>query len=86
MARTVLEMGLDPSVVERITQEKIQTTGSGYSSVETLVEDCLNSTAPSEAATAQDQGTALYSCHVGYTKRNLASLWFKYEHGCFNLF
>lgn len=83
MAQKVIAMGLDPSVVERITLEKIRTTGSGYSSVETLVEDCLNSTAPSNAATAQDQGTVLYSCYVDYTKQNLVSCGFNFN-SCFS--
>lgn len=73
MAQKVIDMGLDPSVVERVTLEKVRTTGSGYSSVETLVEDCLNSTAPGNAATAQDQGTVLSSCLVDHTEQNPAS-------------
>lgn len=65
IAQKVIDMGLDPSVVERITLEKIRTTGSGYSSVETLLEACLNSTAPSNAAAARDQGTAVLSPRYG---------------------
>ncbi|KAM9376447.1 E3 ubiquitin-protein ligase XIAP [Pholidichthys leucotaenia] len=43
MAQKALEMGLKSSVVEKIILEKISETGSGYSRVEDLVEDCLKS-------------------------------------------
>ncbi|XP_073343475.1 E3 ubiquitin-protein ligase XIAP [Pagrus major] len=55
MAQKAIEMGLDPSVVERTTLEKIGRTGSGYSSLEALMEDCLNNTPLSDAAESQEQ-------------------------------
>ncbi|TNN38104.1 E3 ubiquitin-protein ligase XIAP [Liparis tanakae] len=42
MAQKAIEMGLEPSVVEKTILEKIDQTGSGHSSLEELVEDCLN--------------------------------------------
>ncbi|XP_070769393.1 E3 ubiquitin-protein ligase XIAP [Enoplosus armatus] len=44
MAQKAIGMGLEPSVVEKTTLEKISRTGSGYSSLEALIEDCLNNT------------------------------------------
>lgn len=40
--RAIVEMGLEPSVVERTILERIRTYGSPYSSITALVEDCLN--------------------------------------------
>ena len=57
MAQKAIEMGLDPSVVERTTLEKISRTGSGYSSLEALMEDCLNNTPRSDAAESPEEGT-----------------------------
>lgn len=62
IAQKAIEMGLEPSVVERITLEKISRTGSGYSCLEALMEDCLNSTSQSDAAKAQEQGTVPPVC------------------------
>lgn len=53
MAQKAIEMGLEPSVVERTTLEKISRTGSDYSSLEALVEDCLNNAPQSGAATME---------------------------------
>ncbi|XP_076594613.1 E3 ubiquitin-protein ligase XIAP [Chaetodon auriga] len=55
MAQKAIEMGLEPSVVERTTLEKISRTGSGYASLEALMEDCLNNTPQSDAAETQKQ-------------------------------
>lgn len=57
MAQKAIEMGLEPGVVERTTLEKIIRTGSGYSSLEALMEDCLNNTPESDAPETQEQGT-----------------------------
>ncbi|XP_068442335.1 E3 ubiquitin-protein ligase XIAP [Clinocottus analis] len=42
MAQKAIGMGLEPSVVEKTILDKISATGSGYSTVEELVEDCLS--------------------------------------------
>lgn len=44
MARKAIEMGLEPSIVEKTITEKISRTGSGYSNLEALFEDCFNNT------------------------------------------
>ncbi len=81
-------MGLEPSVVERTTLEKISTTGSGYSSLEALMEDCFNNAPLSDAATAQEQGT-VGSQHkqtlVDYTEHSLGGSNFQYEQTHFDL-
>lgn len=56
MAQKAIEMGLEPSVVEKIILEKISRTGSGYSSLEALMEDCLSSTPQNDPADAEEQG------------------------------
>ncbi|XP_017275162.1 E3 ubiquitin-protein ligase XIAP [Kryptolebias marmoratus] len=48
MARKAIEIGIEPSMVERSILQKIDRTGSGFSNVEALVEDCLSNTAESE--------------------------------------
>ncbi|XP_059202015.1 E3 ubiquitin-protein ligase XIAP [Centropristis striata] len=53
MAQQAIGMGLEPSVVEKTILEKISRTGSDYSSLEALMEDCLNRTP--ESANAQSQ-------------------------------
>ncbi|XP_054453676.1 E3 ubiquitin-protein ligase XIAP [Anoplopoma fimbria] len=53
MAQKAIEMGLEPGVVEKTILEKISKTGSGYSTVEALMED-LNNT-QSEAANSLEQ-------------------------------
>ncbi|KAK5865094.1 hypothetical protein PBY51_016285 [Eleginops maclovinus] len=55
MAQKAIEMGLEPSVVEKTILEKISTTSSGYSTLEALVEDCLHNTQLSDAASSQGQ-------------------------------
>lgn len=57
MAQKAIEMGVDPSVVERTILEKISKTGLGYSSLEELLEDSFNNTPQSDAAHAKEQGT-----------------------------
>lgn len=52
MAQKAIEMGLEPSVVEKAVLEKINRTGSGYSSLEALVEDCFNNS-PLQSDTAR---------------------------------
>ncbi|XP_034398635.1 E3 ubiquitin-protein ligase XIAP isoform X1 [Cyclopterus lumpus] len=42
MAQMAIGTGLEPSVVEKTILEKINKTGSGYASLEALMEDCLN--------------------------------------------
>ncbi|XP_028316309.1 E3 ubiquitin-protein ligase XIAP [Gouania willdenowi] len=53
MAQKAIEMGLDPSMVEKIMLEKINKTGSNYSSLKLLIEDCFNRNPDSDAATTQ---------------------------------
>ncbi|KAM3612380.1 uncharacterized protein V6R79_007762 [Siganus canaliculatus] len=55
MAQKAIEWGLKPSVVEKTTLEKISRTGSGYSSLEALIEDCLNSSPQNDDAKTQEQ-------------------------------
>lgn len=55
MAQKAIEMGLEPSAVEKTILEKISRTGSGYSTLEALMEDCLNNTPDSDAANTQRQ-------------------------------
>lgn len=55
MAQKAIQMGLEPSLVERTILERIRATGSGYSSVQALVEDCLNNSPGNEASTAAKQ-------------------------------
>lgn len=45
IAQKAIEMGLDPCLVERTILERKRITGSGHSSVQALVEDCLSNTA-----------------------------------------
>lgn len=75
MAQKAIEMGLEPSLVERITLEKISRTGSGYSSLEALMEDCLGSTPQNDPPKAEEQGTVplcvlgkVYSINCGLQK------------------
>lgn len=55
MAQKALEMGVDPAMVEKIILEKISRTGSGYSSLEMLMEDLLNNTPGSDSAKAEEK-------------------------------
>ncbi|XP_035505842.1 E3 ubiquitin-protein ligase XIAP [Scophthalmus maximus] len=50
VAQKAIEMGLSPCVVEKTILEKISRTGSGYCSLEALMEDCINSSPESDAA------------------------------------
>ncbi|XP_008276362.1 E3 ubiquitin-protein ligase XIAP [Stegastes partitus] len=51
MAQKAIEMGLDPSVVEKTILDKISRTGSDYAKLESLVEDCLNNRPDSDTVT-----------------------------------
>lgn len=66
MAQKAIGMGLEPSVVEKTTLEKISRTGSGYSTLEELMEDCLNNTPESDAANSQEQGTVNPVCQTRF--------------------
>uniref|UniRef100_A0A3P8SR03 E3 ubiquitin-protein ligase XIAP n=1 Tax=Amphiprion percula TaxID=161767 RepID=A0A3P8SR03_AMPPE len=48
MAQKAIEMGLEPSVVEKTILDKISRTGSDYTKLELLVEDCLNNSPESD--------------------------------------
>lgn len=50
MAQKALEMGLDAATVEKAIQDHLSKTGSGYSSIEALIQDCLNTTPTNDAA------------------------------------
>ena len=43
MALKAIEMGIEHSVVRQTILKKMSSTGSGYSTVEALVMDCLQS-------------------------------------------
>lgn len=49
MAQEAIRMGLEPSVVEKTVLEKISRTGSPYSTLEALLNDCFNNTESSAA-------------------------------------
>ncbi|KAM4621656.1 E3 ubiquitin-protein ligase XIAP [Polymixia lowei] len=55
MAQRAIEMGLEPATVERTILEKIKRTGSNYTSLEALVQDCLNHTPESDAVMSEEQ-------------------------------
>ncbi|XP_071759487.1 E3 ubiquitin-protein ligase XIAP [Centroberyx gerrardi] len=55
MAQRAIGMGLEPAVVEKTILEKISRTGSGYSSLEALLQDCLNQTPDSDAAMTEEK-------------------------------
>ncbi|XP_068596442.1 E3 ubiquitin-protein ligase XIAP [Brachionichthys hirsutus] len=55
MAQRAIEMGVEPGVVERTTLEKISRTGSCYSSLEALMEDCLKNTPQNDVPSEQDE-------------------------------
>lgn len=57
MAQKAIGMGLEPTVVERTILEKMSRTGSDYSSLEALLQDCFNKTPDSDAAKAEEEGT-----------------------------
>ncbi|XP_072252181.1 E3 ubiquitin-protein ligase XIAP [Leuresthes tenuis] len=55
LAQKAIEMGIEPSVVERTILMKMSRTGSGFSSVEALVEGCLENTPQSYSEQTQEQ-------------------------------
>ncbi|XP_041652852.1 E3 ubiquitin-protein ligase XIAP [Cheilinus undulatus] len=55
MAQEAVAMGLDPSAVENCILEKLERTGSGYSSLEELVEDCQKNIQERDPAKSQEQ-------------------------------
>ncbi|KAF7229543.1 E3 ubiquitin-protein ligase XIAP [Nothobranchius furzeri] len=55
ICKKVVEMGIDPGVVRKTILMKISRTGSGYSRVEALVDDCLNGTPRGEMTEEQDE-------------------------------
>lgn len=61
MAQKAIERGLDPSVVEKTILEKISRTGTSYSTLEALMEDCNNNMPKSDAMTTE-QGTLTPGC------------------------
>lgn len=61
LAREAIEKGLDPCVVEKTIKEKLRQTGSGYCSLEELLEDAIKNTPTSGAAPLEDKGTCLLS-------------------------
>eukprot|EP00064_Thunnus_orientalis_P007680 superscaffoldBa00000867_g7702 len=62
MAQKAIAMGLDPSVVEKTILEKISGTGTGYSKLEALMEDCINNTPESDAYKTGEQDTVTPVC------------------------
>lgn len=62
LAQKAIEMGLELSVVERTILEKTSRTGSGYSSLEALIQDCLNCPPQSNGAEAGVRGKAAAVC------------------------
>lgn len=54
IAQKAIEMGLEPSLVERTILNRMRTTGSGYYNVQSLVEDCLNNE-DNEVSTGAEQ-------------------------------
>ncbi|XP_056143558.1 E3 ubiquitin-protein ligase XIAP [Lampris incognitus] len=55
MAQKAIGMGLDPAVVETTILDKISRTGSDYSSMEALIQDCLGKTPESHVARSEEQ-------------------------------
>ncbi|XP_030001254.1 E3 ubiquitin-protein ligase XIAP [Sphaeramia orbicularis] len=55
VAQKAIEVGLEPSMVEQTILDKMSRTGSGYSSLEELVEDCLNNPPQSEASNKEEK-------------------------------
>ncbi|CAK6967739.1 E3 ubiquitin-protein ligase XIAP [Scomber scombrus] len=53
MAQKAIERGLDPSVVEKTILEKISRTGTSYSTLEALMEDCNNNMRESDSMSAE---------------------------------
>ena len=48
-AQKAVEMGLEPALVERTIQERLRRDGTGYSTLETLLQDCFNRDPDSDA-------------------------------------
>ncbi|XP_031136007.1 E3 ubiquitin-protein ligase XIAP [Sander lucioperca] len=55
MAQKAIGMGLEPSVVEKTILEKVSRTGSGYLTLEALIQDCLENAPESDAAKTLEQ-------------------------------
>ncbi|XP_053735640.1 E3 ubiquitin-protein ligase XIAP isoform X1 [Synchiropus splendidus] len=55
MAQKAVEMGLDPQVVKNTILEKMQNTGTAYSDLETLVQDCYSNSQESTASNGEQQ-------------------------------
>uniref|UniRef100_A0A3P8X072 E3 ubiquitin-protein ligase XIAP n=1 Tax=Cynoglossus semilaevis TaxID=244447 RepID=A0A3P8X072_CYNSE len=55
LAREAIEKGLDPCVVEKTIKEKLRQTGSGYCSLEELLEDAIKNTPTSGATPLEDK-------------------------------
>lgn len=66
MAQKAIGMGLEPSVVEKTILEKIIGTGTGYSSLEALMEDCINNMQDCDASQTEEQGTVHLVCKNKY--------------------
>lgn len=64
MVQKAVEMGIEANVVEKTILEKMNRTGSGYSSMEALVADCLCDTTESETATAQGSNASDTVWHI----------------------
>lgn len=59
LVQKAMEMGLEQSVVEQIILEKTSRTGSGYSSLEALIKDCLNCPPPTNGAEEEVRGKGI---------------------------
>ncbi|KAK2903903.1 hypothetical protein Q8A73_010560 [Channa argus] len=55
MAQKAIEIGIEPIVVEKTIKEKIDRSGSAYSSVEELIQDCYNNTPENNTASTDKQ-------------------------------
>lgn len=62
MAQKAIGMGLEPSVVEKTILEKVSRTGSGYLTLEALIQDCLENAPESDAAKTLEQGRVPLVC------------------------
>lgn len=65
MAQRAVEMGLEPALVERTILERIRRAGTGYSTLETLLQDCFNRGPDSDAETAENHGMCLTVSNAG---------------------
>jgi len=78
LAQKAIEIGIEPSVVERTILMKMSRTGSGFSSVEALVEGCLENTPESYSDQTQEQGNAHPMKQIHSIKRHRSSSDFFY--------